>query len=177
MTHTLLNCAAPPDRPELDALFTDYYALMISRMAMIGFHIPQETAQSSIEEYWAEIARYLPPLGQTWLARDTAGRLVGCGVLKRLDRDTGELKRLFVRDSARGTGLGRQLVQARIDRARHMGLRKLVVDTLSQNVEMMGLYRKLGFAEVPPNPSSTSAKTDPSLVPHMVFFEFDLSKG
>jgi len=46
------------------------------------------------------------------------------------------MKRLFVLPDARGRGIARRLVQARIDDARGMGLRHLLADTVRTNVEM-----------------------------------------
>jgi ribosomal protein S18 acetylase RimI-like enzyme len=54
---------------------------------------------------------------------------------------------VFVRAEARGTGLGRALVSAAIERARERGCRRLELDTGDDNVAAQGLYRSLGFRE------------------------------
>ena len=66
-------------------------------------------------------------------------------MLKCLGPETGELKRLLVMPEAGGTGAGRPLVKARVEAARRMGLRRLVVDTMTPNVEMRSLDPKPGF--------------------------------
>lgn len=43
-------------------------------------------------------------------------------MMKCLGPDTGELKRVFVTEEARGTGTGRALIEAREKVAREMGL-------------------------------------------------------
>ena len=57
------------------------------------------------------------------------------------------LEDVFVRDSARGTGLGRALVEAAIDRARTRGCRRIELDVDEANAPALALYRSLGFAD------------------------------
>ena len=54
---------------------------------------------------------------------------------------------VFVRADARGTGLGRALVSAAIDRARERGCRRMELDTGADNAPAQGLYRSLGFQD------------------------------
>jgi GNAT superfamily N-acetyltransferase len=69
-------------------------------------------------------------------------------MLKRLDHVTGGLKRVFVTQNARGRGSGRALIEARESAARSMGLKRLIADTLTPNIELRTLYPKLGFVEL-----------------------------
>jgi ribosomal protein S18 acetylase RimI-like enzyme len=55
------------------------------------------------------------------------------------------LEDLYVRPQARGSGLGRALVQAVIDRATARGCRRVELDVNSENPAAMALYRSLGF--------------------------------
>jgi GNAT superfamily N-acetyltransferase len=80
-----------------------------------------------------------------------------------------------VSEAARGTGAGRKLVEARIAFARELGLKRLVVDTLTPNVEMRSLYPKLGFTEVADPIETTTYQDQPMLRPHMHFFVRDLT--
>jgi GNAT superfamily N-acetyltransferase len=75
-------------------------------------------------------------------------RPVGCVVLSRRDPETAEIKRLYVEPSARGTGVGRALAKAAIDRARTAGHKRIVLDTHRSRLEAAyALYRALGFEE------------------------------
>ena len=58
----------------------------------------------------------------------------------------GEVKRLYVRPAARGTGTGRRLVAAVVDAARAIGYRTLCLDTLDGMREARSLYESFGFA-------------------------------
>ena len=55
------------------------------------------------------------------------------------------LEDLYVRDDARGEGLGRALTEAVLERARRRGCRRVELDVNSENPPALALYRSLGF--------------------------------
>jgi putative acetyltransferase len=77
------------------------------------------------------------------------GRPMGCGALRRLDAETGELKRMYVDPAARGLGLGRRLVAALEEEARALGMRRLVLETGTRQEAALALYRATGFQPIP----------------------------
>ena len=166
---TIEMATAAPERAEMDDLLSEYYALMHARLNDMGCQI-ETPGNQALEEFWDTIDDVLPPRGRLYLARTPDGALVGCGSLKEISAGKGELKRLFVRPAARGTGLGKALVDVRIAAARDMGMNELLVDTLKANVEMRGLYAKLGFEAVDFNPVSATYKLFAELLPYMCFF-------
>ncbi len=96
---------------------------------------------------------YAHPRGALLLAwRD--GVLAGCCALRPLDTsdyaNAAEMKRLFVRPSSRGLGLGRLLTEAILDAARAAGYRCVLLDTLDDMESARALYEDLGFVEIPP---------------------------
>jgi GNAT superfamily N-acetyltransferase len=56
------------------------------------------------------------------------------------------LEDLYVEDAARGTGVGRALVAASLDRARERGCRRVELDVNTGNPTARTLYESLGFA-------------------------------
>jgi putative acetyltransferase len=71
----------------------------------------------------------------------------GCVALRSVDAATCELKRLYVRPTARRSGLGRTLVETAIARGRQLGYRRLLLDTTPGMEAAHELYRSLGFRE------------------------------
>ena len=109
------------------------------------------------QDFDAELAalpgEYAAPQGGLLLAF-VDGELAGCGAFRPLlDVDYAnacEMKRLYVRPTARGLGLGRQLAEAILDCARQAGYGCVLLDTLNDMESARALYEDLGFEEIPP---------------------------
>lgn len=89
---------------------------------------------------------YAPPRGALLIASNDAG----CVALRRIDEETCELKRLYVRPAWRGHGLGRRLTLAALQRARELDYRRVRLDTLPGMERAQALYAELGFREIAP---------------------------
>ena len=63
---------------------------------------------------------------------------------------TAEIRRLFVRDEARGTGLGRRLAEQLVAHAQAADISRLVLNTLPAMTEAQALYVSMGFESCAP---------------------------
>jgi GNAT superfamily N-acetyltransferase len=91
----------------------------------------------------------MPPTGAFLVAR-LEGRPVGCGGVRQLGEDVGELRRLYVAPEARSLGLGRQLFEAMEEAARRIGYRTVRLDTNPALREARQMFEQLGYREIPP---------------------------
>lgn len=91
---------------------------------------------------------FLPPKGECFLAYHNNDP-VGLVTLKPRDNQNGdhdgEMNRMYVRDTARGLGLGRRLGEALVAEARSLGYGTVWLDALYRHVEALPLYESLGF--------------------------------
>lgn len=95
--------------------------------------------------------KYAPPGGALLLARGADGTALGCVAMRSMEpAGCCEMKRLYVAPEARGMGLGKALVEAVVDAARHAGYGELRLDTLPEMTDAQALYARLGFARIEP---------------------------
>ena len=138
------------------ALFTEYAAGLGFSLCFQGFD--QELADLPGD--------YALPVGRLLLAYDDE-QLLGCIALRRRDEVTCEMKRLFLRPTARGKGAGRILVDQILAAAREIGYQRMVLDTVPGTMDKaIELYRSIGFREIAPYYQSP--------VPGALFMELEL---
>ena len=96
---------------------------------------------------WAE--EYDGAAGVLLVVEAPAGDVVGTAGVRRLESEVGELKRMWIRPAHQGRGLGRRLLEACLDEARALGLRRVRLDTQARMEAAQALYRAYGFREIP----------------------------
>jgi ribosomal protein S18 acetylase RimI-like enzyme len=126
------------ERAEIVALLREYEAAI---GVSLGF-------QDFADELANLPGAYAPPQGAMILARDAERNdLVGCVAVRPVPHSPGlcEMKRLYVRRAARGSGLGRRLALAAMSEARRMRYARICLDTLPGMQQAQALYDALGF--------------------------------
>ena len=131
--------AAAQDLEDVRTLFGEYSRLVADALCFQNFD----------QELEALPGLYAPPGGALLIARDGEAA-AGCAALRQLDAGSGEMKRMYVRDAYRGSGLGRRLALAIVEEARTRKYGRVVLDTLPKLAPAIALYRDLGFRETGP---------------------------
>ena len=87
-----------------------------------------------------------------WTARDDGGVLLGCGALKDLGTDEGEIKSMRTARPARGRGIAALILGRILDEAGQRGYHRLLLETGSQEffAPARRLYARHGFVPCPP---------------------------
>ncbi|MFV7235007.1 GNAT family N-acetyltransferase [Flavobacterium sp. ZB4R12] len=75
-------------------------------------------------------------------------KAVACGCFKKYDKNTIELKRMFVSPEARGMGFAQKILQELEVWAHELRFSFSVLETLYKQKEAIGLYQKVGYTIV-----------------------------
>jgi DNA-binding MarR family transcriptional regulator/ribosomal protein S18 acetylase RimI-like enzyme len=139
--HAVQIAPAAADEPALARCVASYFAELSQRFEG-GFDAAKYLAR-------APDGDFLPPRGQTLIAR-LDDEPVGCASLKRLDANTGEIKRVWVDPALRGAGLARRLMCELEGHAAAAGFSRLRLGTNRALGEAQAMYAALGYVEVAP---------------------------
>ena len=137
----IVDVRTPEQLATAKSLFTEY-ARVIDNIAGCSLQF-----QGFGKELAGLPGLYAPPRGRIYLARH-GGEAVGCAALRPIDAlgpDVGEVKRMYVRPTARGVGLGHALIARLIADARSIGYAVLKLDTSTSMHAAQHVYRSAGF--------------------------------
>ncbi|MCZ7574804.1 MAG: N-acetyltransferase [Ardenticatenaceae bacterium] len=104
---------------------------LINHYARQGLMLPK-----SLVQVYEHLREFL-------VAEDESGAIVGCGALRLMWHDLGEVRSLAIAERAQGQGAGRRIVEQLIDEARTMGLVRLFALTYQE-----AFFGRLGFEVV-----------------------------
>jgi len=126
----------PVDDPIADELLGEYFD-------------SRELGMPGYRTFRPDPAVFTPPVG-VFLVAYLDGEPVGGGGIRMLSPERAEVKHLWVRPAARGTGLGRALLLELEGRAAEFGATEVVLDTNERLAAAQGLYRSSGYVDVEP---------------------------
>ena len=163
---TLVVAETPEDFEAFGSVCRAYVEWCRERYGDMPWFVEEVFGYQALEEELKELAhKYGQPAGRTLLVMGKDGVLAG-GAYRRLSDTVCELKRLFVTDGARGSGLGRKLSDALIGAAIADGYSTMQLDTGNRLTEAIAMYESMGFKPIEPY------QTYPErLMPYLVFME------
>jgi putative acetyltransferase len=82
---------------------------------------------------------------------DSGELLGGCGIFPTEGLPAGccELVKMYLSGAARGRGLGRQLIDFALEKARSLGYRQVYLETMPELRQAVSVYEKFGFSYLP----------------------------
>ena len=92
---------------------------------------------------------YVLPEGRLLIAK-YGSKVAGCVALRKIDKATCEMKRLFVRKGFRGKKIGKSLAESIVEEARQIGYLRMRLDTTPEMQNAIRLYQTLGFETIEP---------------------------
>lgn len=147
---TIHEAASPLEVAAFGGLISEYVAWCRERYRNDPWLVEMAFSHQGLDaELLALPKLYGPPKGRMLIAED-ADEILGGVAYKQVDKDACEMKRLFVRTTANGRGLGRKLCEALMKTAAQDGYRRMRLDTTRDMVEAIGLYRSMGFTACAP---------------------------
>ena len=84
-----------------------------------------------------------------FVAYSDAGAPVGCGGLRAIDSEHGEIKRMYVTPESRGSGASVAVLNALEEHARGLGWSRLVLETGTEQPDAVRFYEREGYTRIP----------------------------
>lgn len=131
-------------KEEVRKLFTEYTNMLVEGESEFKKYL-------DIQNYDDEIAhlehKYGMPDGRLYLLF-ADGAVAGSVGMRKIDSESCELKRLYIRPAFRGRNFGELLTKRIIDDAKQTGYRYMLLDTLPFLRTAIEMYERLGFYRI-----------------------------
>jgi putative acetyltransferase len=88
--------------------------------------------------------------GAFYVLEEEDEAIIGAYGLYLIDKQTCELRKMYLHGSYRGKGLGKLLLEDALSKARQIGFKKMTLETTSVLKEAISLYKSYGFVEYKP---------------------------
>jgi ribosomal protein S18 acetylase RimI-like enzyme len=112
--------------------------------------IPDEVQRRLLDSWYSPsaLSRALAAPGSTFLVAEWRGRIIGFAQYIRRSAELVELTRIYVLPDRQRSGIGSQLVKARLAAFAEEGLKHLTVSVERENILGRRFYERMGFAEL-----------------------------
>jgi len=133
-----------------EATSTEAYKIAIK---LIKEYVSQLGVDLSFQNFHQEIQnieqQYARPKGVMIIVYTDKEKAIGCFGIRAFEGVICELKRMYLKKEYRGLGLGKELLAKSIELGKALGYKKMRLDTLPSMQAAIGLYKSMGFYEIP----------------------------
>ena len=113
-------------------------------------------ARWALGQYYAELNERFPtgfdpgdpPPPTLFVVVQTDGQTIGCGGVQTVDENTGEIKRMWVAEEFRGSGIGHRLLHHLEQLVRDLGCGRVVLDTNAVLTDAIAMYERSGYLAI-----------------------------
>ncbi len=120
--------------------------LLVEYVDSLGFDLSFQ----DFEQELAELSSHFVTPEACLLLAIYESQTVGCVAIKSFDNGICEMKRLYVKPSFRGLGIGRALAETIIKQAQKVGYDCMRLDMVLPRDPARSLYLSLGFTDIEP---------------------------
>ena len=138
LSHLTIRSATNADRERVAEL-------VFGVLAEFGLEADPETTDADLQDIEANYPRRG---GLFEVIEDGHSNLIGSFGLYPINKTTCELRKMYFIPSARGSGLGKYVLERTIARARELGFKQIVLETSSKLIAANRLYTQFGFKPV-----------------------------
>ena len=92
--------------------------------------------------------QYSRPEGVLVIINDLRDLPMGCFGIRKFDEGVCELKRMYLREEARGQGMAKDMLLKSVQLAQELGYTSMRLDTLPTMQAAIALYQQFGFYEI-----------------------------
>ena len=100
-----------------------------------------------------EFASFTPPEGISYLLY-VEEEVAGMGALQNMNKDIGEIKRMYIRQKFRGKGLGKRMLGQLLKKGKEFGFSRIYLNTAPFMKSALHMYHSFGFIERDEYPGS-----------------------
>ena len=123
------------DTEVVKALFEEYSQIKGAESCFVSF----DKELADLEAFYR---------GGALLVGYDADKPVACIAIKKLNDDTCEAKRLFIKPEYRGKGYAKTMLNTMLDKAKELGFAEVTFTTKPSVMQIAyGLYKRMGFEE------------------------------
>ncbi len=128
---------------DLKSMLRDYLNLVANEVKHDPWKFEINIAEA-LDFTFQNLNDFTPPKGKIFIAQKS-NQIVGTSSIKKIRRETAEIKRMYVKPEYQGNGIGNLLLESAIEEAKRMNAKEIFLDSPPPFKPAHQLYEKYGF--------------------------------